>query len=201
MQSRSAMDRRFNASIGQVDELLAIYRYIHTNSGIAAKDHILRAALTMLVSSIDTSVHELVIRAIVSKLDDNRLAFNVDKQTISVQCVLHHDLAQRVIMAEADLRKQYTKETFRSSTQIETVLAEIGINKIWSRISPKFSKKPEDIKVRLDLMVRRRNQIVHEADLDSLQNVQRISIDMVEELYAFTKTFVNALFDEYQNLN
>jgi len=200
MPSKSLLDRRFAASVGQVDELLAIYRYIHTNSGIPAKDNILRAALTMLVSTIDTSVHELVVSAIMRKIGDDQLVFDLSKQTVSMQCVIVADSTQRIAMVEADLRRQYSKETFQSSRQLENVLASIGLNKIWSRLSVRLGKSAEEIKLQLDLMVRRRNQIVHEADLNGLHCLQPIAIEMVESLHSFTTEFVRALFDEYESL-
>ena len=199
MPSRSLVFRRFEASVGQVDELLAIYRYIHATSEIPPKDNILRAALTMLVSTIDTSVHELVISAVVRKLSDDRLVFDISKQVVSIQCILESEPSQRTAMAEADLRRQYSKETFQSSRQLETVLASIGVNKIWSRLSGRLGNTPEEIKLKLDLMVRRRNQIVHEADLDGFHCLQPISLEMVESLYGFTTQFVRALFDECES--
>lgn len=200
MPTRNLAFQRFDASVGQVDELLAIYRYIHANSEIPAKDNILRAALTMLVSAIDTSVHELVISAVVSKLTDGQHVFDISKQLVSIQCILEPESSQRIVMAEADLRRQYAKETFQSSRQLETVLASIGINKIWSRLSGRLGSTPQEIKLKLDLMVRRRNQIVHEADLDGFHCLQQISLEMVESLYEFTTQFVRALFAEYESL-
>jgi hypothetical protein len=200
MPFRALLDLRFSASVVQVDELLAIYRYIHANSEIPAKDNVLRAALTMLVSTIDTSVHELVISAILRKLSNDQLQFDISKQTISMQCVLQPDSVQRFAMVEASLRRQYSKETFQSSRQLENVFAGIGINKIWSRVSARLGKTAEEIKLQLDLMVRRRNQIVHEADLDGLHCLQPISIGLLDDLHAFTISFVRALFDEYGSL-
>jgi hypothetical protein len=200
MPTRNLAFQRFDASVGQVDELLAIYRYIHANSEIPAKDNMLRAALTMLVSAIDTSVHELVISAVVRKLIDGQHVFDISKQLVSIQCILEPELSQRIVMAEADIRRQYAKETFQSSRQLETVLASIGINKMWSRLSSRLGNTPEEIKLKLDLMVRRRNQIVHEADLDGFHCLQQISLEMVESLYKFTTQFVRALFAEYESL-
>jgi len=143
----------------------------------------------MLVSAIDTSVHELVVSAIVRKLNDDQLTFDISKQTISIQCVL-----------VADLRRQYSKVTFQSSRQIEAAFTSISVNKIWRRVSTRLGKSPEEVKLQLDLMDRRRNQIVHEADLDGLHRLQALSIEMMEDLHTFTTAFVNAIFDEYQSL-
>lgn len=200
MHARSLLDRKLRASVGQVDELLAIYRFLHSNAAPSAKDNVLRAALTMLVSTIDTSVHELIVSAVIRRVADDRLPFDITKQTISMQCLLIVDPEQRAAAVEADLRRQYSKETFQSSRQLEAALANIGVSKIWNRISARLGKAPEQIKLELDLMVRRRNQIVHEADLDGLHSLQPISISMLDNLYTFTTTFVTALFDEYETL-
>jgi hypothetical protein len=200
MQTRSLLNSRFRSSIEQVDELLAIFRYIHKNSDIPAKDNILRAALTMLISTIDTSVHELVIGAILKGLTENRTVFDISKQTIDIRCILELDPCLRISMVESDLRRRYSRETFQSSRQIESALSAVGINRIWTRLSSRLSKTPDEIKLQLDLMVRRRNQIVHEADLDAFHNRQQISLLTVEDLHRFTTVFVGALFDEYASL-
>ncbi len=200
MPTRNWASERFDASVGQVADLLAIYRYIDAKSEIPVKDHILRAALTMLVSAIDTSVHEIVISAVVRKLIDSQHVCDISKQLVSIQCILEPELAQRIVMAEADIRRQYAKDTFQSSRQVETALASIGINKIWSRLSKRLGNTPEEIKLKLDLMVRRRNQIVHEADLDGFHCLQHITLGMVESLHEFTALFVRELIAEYESL-
>jgi hypothetical protein len=154
----------------------------------------------MLVSTIDTSVHELVIGAVLKELTDPRAIFDINKQKIGIRCILETNASLRLTMVEADLRMQYSRETFQSSNQIESALSAVGINRIWTRLSPRLNKRAEDITLRLNLMVRRRNQIVHEADLDAHHNPQQISLSMIEELYCFTTEFVNSLFDEYSNL-
>jgi hypothetical protein len=188
------------ASVGQVEELLAIYRFLHVNSAPNAKDHVLRAALTMMVSTIDTTAHELIVTSIMRKMSNNELPFDITKQTISLQCLSITNVSQRTAAIEADLRRQYSKETFQSSRQLETALANIGINKIWSRLAARLGKTPEQIKLELDLMVRRRNQIVHEADLDGFHCLHPITISTIENLFAFTNLFLVGLFDEYEAL-
>ncbi len=200
MPYRNLPFRRFEASVSQVDELLAIYRYIHANSAIPAKDNILRAALTMLVSAIDTSVHELVISALVRRLTNKINSFDISKQFVSIQCILETEPSLRIAMAESDIRKQFSKETFQSSRQIEAALSSIGINRIWTRLSAHLRDRPDEIKLKLDLMVRRRNQIVHEADLDGFHCLQQIHLEMVEDLQKFTTQLVRALFAEYESL-
>jgi len=199
MATRPQLGSRFRASISQIDELLAIYRFIHASSSMPAKDNVLRAALTMLVSAIDTSIHELVVGLILGKIENPLSDSDLSRQKIGIHCMLETDPVLRLAKVEADLRMQYSKATFQTSNQIESALAEIGINKIWTRLSSRLNKRPEDVKLRLNLMVRRRNQIVHESDLDVYHNPQQISLEMIEELYEFTSEFVGALFEEFSN--
>jgi hypothetical protein len=155
MPYRRSLNSRFETSISQVDEILTIHLYLHSVPVTQVTDNLLRAALTMLVSAIDTSIHELIINAVMFEL---------------------------------------------SSRQIEGALAKIGIKKIWSKLSPVIGQAPDDIKIRLDLLVRRRNQIVHEGDLNHLHNLQVIERNDLDESLRFTKELMSGIIYEYTKL-
>ena len=84
MPYRTSLISRFESSISQVDELLAIHHYLHSVPVTQVTDNLLRAALTMLVSAIDTSVHELIINAIMFELREDKSVFQIDKVKIGV---------------------------------------------------------------------------------------------------------------------
>jgi len=200
MPYRTSLISRFEASISQVDELLAIHYYLQTVPVAEVPDNILRAALTMMVSAIDTSVHELIINGIMFEIKESKSIFNLDKVKIGVLASRESDHDTRVRLIESDLRRQFAKESFQSSRQIETSLAQIGITKIWTKLSSMIGQPPEDIKIKLDLLVRRRNQIVHEGDLDHLHSLRDIEREVLDESLKFTKLLVNGMIDEFTKL-
>lgn len=200
MQYRILLESRYKATIAQVDEMLAIYRFLDTNSEIPVKDNLLRASLTMLVSAIDTTIHELVISAIMIELREQKSIFKINKFNINISCIFENETNVQFNLVELDLRKQFTKSSFQSSRQIETVLSSIGISKIWNRLTSKFNDTSDNIKRKLDLMVRRRNKIVHEGDLDSFHCLQPIDEVTIKELYKFTNLFIIGIFDEFDSI-
>ncbi len=200
MPYRMNLNLRFESSISQVSELLATHQYLHSDVINNVTDNILRASLTMLVSAIDTSVHELIISAVLFELKENKSIFNLDNIKVGLITSKELDVDARLRLIESDLRRQFSKESYQSSTNIENALAKIGIKKIWKKMSSTLNKSPEDIKIKLDLLVRRRNQIVHEGDLDHLHNIREIFREDLDDSFAFTKELVNGMISEYINL-
>lgn len=200
MPYKTGLISRFEAAITQVDELLAIHHYLQAAPVTEVTDNILRAALTMMVSAIDTSVHELIISAIMFEIKEDKSIFKLNNIKIGALASKESDKDIRVRLIESDLRRQFSKESFQSSRQIENSLAQIGITKIWTKLSVTLGQPPEDIKIKLDLLVHRRNQIVHEGDLDHLHSIRDITREDLDGSLAFTKDLVTGLIDEYINL-
>lgn len=200
MPYKSNLISRFEASISQVHELLAIHLYMQKSLASNVTDHILRAALAMIVSSIDTSIHELIINAILFEIKENRSIFDICNIRIGALAFKEIDKDMRVRLIESDIRRQFSKDSYQSSRQIECALAQIGMTKIWTKLSVTIGQQPEDIKLKLDLLVRRRNQIVHEGDLDHLHSLRDISRNDLEESLHFTINLVAAIIHEYVTL-
>jgi len=200
MPYKTSLITRYESTITQVEELVAIHNFLQSVPTTQVTDNILRAALTMLVSAIDTSIHELVINAVLFELKEERSIFNLDKILIEISVSRESDFDQRLRLIEACLRQNYSKESFQSSRKIEITLAKIGITKIWSRLASSLGMSPEDIKIKLDLLVRRRNQIVHEGDLDHLHCLREISREDLLQSLEFTKALISEIISEYCKL-
>ena len=89
----------------------------------------------MLVSAIDTFVHELIINAILFEIAEEKSVFDLKKISIPIETLKAPSDEQRTIAIANSLRKQYGKESFQSSVKIESALAAIGITKIWKSLS------------------------------------------------------------------
>jgi hypothetical protein len=200
MPYKTSLLSRFGATMAQVDEILAIHKYLETLPAKQIADNLLRAALTMLVSAIDTSIHELIISAIMYELREDKSIFQIEDVKVSVYVYKEADLEERLRLIESELRRQYAKESFQSSRQVENVISKIGISKIWSKLSDILGQSPEDIKRKLDLLVHRRNQIVHEGDLDHLHNLQVIQRQDLDVSLQSTRDMVNAIIKVYTDM-
>ena len=200
MPYKTSLISRFEASISQVDELLAIHHYLQSAPVTEVADNILRASLTMMVSAIDTSIHELIINAVMFEIREDKSIFTLSNIKVGALAAKESNAVIRTRLIESDLRRQFAKESFQSSRQIESSLAQIGITKIWTKLSSTLKQSPEDVKIRLDLLVRRRNQIVHEGDLDHLHSIRDINRQDVYDSLAFTKNLVEGIIDEYGKL-
>jgi hypothetical protein len=200
MAYKTSLISRFEASISQVNELLAIHHYLKSAPVTQVTDNILRASLTMMVSAIDTSIHELIISAILFEIKEDKSVFKLENVKVGALVSKESDRDTRIRLIESDLRRQYSKDSFQSSRQIENSLAQIGITKIWTKLASSLAQPPEDIKLKLDLLVRRRNQIVHEGDLDHLHNIRDIDRADLDESLKFTKDLVVGIINEYTDL-
>ena len=200
MPYRSSLLLRFNLSISQVEELLLIHNYLQAVPATQVTDNILRAALTMIVSAIDTCIHELMVNAIMFEMKENKSIFKINNINVEISISREQNQEDRLRLIESALRRQFAKEAFQSSRQIESALATIGISKIWRTLSATIGNSPEAIKLKLDLLVRRRNQIVHEGDLDHLHNLRDIGRQDIENALNFARELVSGIMDEYTKL-
>lgn len=200
MPYKNRLTSRFAGAISQVDELLKVHQYLQVVPAKSVADHLLRASLTMIVSALDTLVHELIINAIIFELKEGQSAFNITGITIDISVIATPSGDNQLRIIESNLRRQYAKQSFQSSRQIEGALASVGIKKIWKKLEPRFNQTPEDIKTRLDLIVRRRNQIVHEGDLDQLHNLHEIERSDIENACEFCKLLASGIIDEFKNM-
>jgi hypothetical protein len=63
------------------------------------------------------------------------------------------------------LQGQLLQETFQSYEQVGNAFALAGIRKAWGQVAAHLTDQPSAIKSRLNRLVHRRNQIVHEGDI------------------------------------
>ena len=196
MQYSERLNNRFKGAIAQVNEMLAIHRYLNGSALDKLPDHLLRSSLMMAVSAVDTLVHEIVINAIIYEFIERKNKFNINNIIIELNTFKAGDDIQ-LSLIEGNLRRQYAKQSFQSARQIEGALASVGIKKIWSRLSSSLGQSPEEIKLRINVIVRRRNQIVHEGDLDLLHELHEICRSDIEDSIRFYKSLAAGLIHEF----
>lgn len=154
-----------------------------------------RMALVMAVAAIDSYMHAVILRRIadVRKRADlpkalarQEIPFSeiADLADTSIDARHNNRLSRPWVQVKTSLQKRLLKETFQTSEQVANALAMAGVDKAWSKIAPELGEKPEDVKKRLDSLVHRRNQIVHEGDMKRASRPQRLKFNDIDHVKA-----------------
>jgi hypothetical protein len=168
----------------------------------------------MSVAAIDSYMHWLVFR----RLSDVRREGDLPKPLakFSVPFADLASLADALIAARREgkdirpwvqvkntVQKELLRETFQSYEQVANALALAGVEKGWSRIATKMTCSAGDIRERLNRLVHRRNQVVHEGDITRASRPQSLrynsidhdavltDVDWVEQLLISIEAVVN----------
>lgn len=169
---------------------------------------LLRSALVASVSALDRYMHDIVVNRALkllnrSKKDVPRKLKNLDlpvSVTFDAMKKLRSDHNSRPgIQVKKAIQDRLHKQTFQSSNEIDDCAALIGKRKIWSEIGTKMpnSLSGESVQKNLNDIVRRRNQIVHEADLERKISANKDTLRAIKRKDAsdaieFISDFVNA---------
>jgi len=99
-----------------------------------------------------------------------------------------------------DLQTQLHREqTFQSASDVENAVQMLGIKDFWNSVATEFSngKAPGELQDDLRRIVQRRNQIVHEADIELQQRAREIKLRDIsrsdaEQAIEFIDKFIRA---------
>lgn len=149
-----------------------------------------RTAIVMAVAAVDSYMHWLVFR----RLSDVRREGDLPKSLAKLN-VRFSDLASLAdalisarqanreirpwVQVKNSVQKELLTETFQSFEQVSNALALAGIEKGWSKTATKLGCSATDIKERLNRIVHRRNQIVHEGDITRASRPQKLKYNQL----------------------
>ena len=194
IQAKSNFDRNLSYvnDIGSIyDEVVRLAPTLTTQAS-----QLLRSQFVLLVSALDTYIHDIVRIGILQVYQGVRpVSKNLGKLSFTYNDLSELE-AQSPMMKtptlEQIIRRINSEDSYQSSKSIEYALGLIGITGIWSKLSPRLMMQPDEIKTKLDLIVRRRNQIAHESDYNPItgeqQNINKDELDT-------TKAFICLLID------
>lgn len=139
-----------------------------------------RLSIVMAVAALDTYMHRLIIERVythqglpggLARLDVSfeQLLAQAD-ETASAARHSPHNSRPRVGV-KRQLRDRLLRETFQSYEAVSRALGMVGRSGDWPAIGAQMSppQQPSDIKRRLNRIVTRRNEIVHEGDYERLE--------------------------------
>ena len=158
--------------------------------------YILRAEYVLVISALDNYLHSIVRR----KLRDAFFSAQVLPKGFNLPieiCRLIRNEADAGIqqsLLDSALRYCLEKDSFQSPKNVKYALGLIGFSQIWKHISLIIGDTPQHIKDRLALIIKRRNQIAHEADIDCSTGMLRsIDLQTVLDYRDFLKCLVSAI--------
>jgi len=191
--------------IEQVRDNLARIRAIHgyylafsqSLTPVADISDILRAEIVLLVSALDHYVHEATRVGMLEAYDGVRPhtpAFL--KYGVSVDSLLQSSTGiPGSALLDSEVRTRHSLLAFQKPDKIADAIRLYSAVELWPQVAAEMGEKVEDIKLRLKLLVERRNKIAHEADLDpSFPGIRwPITPAMVEESIDFISRLCEAI--------
>lgn len=160
---------QFRTNINQVKNLAGIYSALEqSTTQVLDLSDILRAEMVMAVSTLDYFIHGTVEEGMIEIYQGTRPKteayedFEISLSNVPIVIVNPQD----TIWLKDQIRKNLGHLSFQKSEKISNILKLITDKKIWFEVSTILNKPQSDIILKLDLIVNRRNQIAHQADMD-----------------------------------
>ena len=160
---------QFRQNIDRLNTLFGMHTAIRSRVTPALDpSDILRAAIVLGVSALDQLVHEVVRVGMLEAYAGSRpetdalRRFEVSFASVRVATTS----PARLDWFDAEVRSRHAFLTFQRPDKIADAVRLISDVQLWQTVAQAMNSRPEDIRRRLDLIVTRRNQIAHEADMD-----------------------------------
>jgi len=192
----------FEQNIIRVKNLGTIYESINlqTTPSLDLSD-ILRAQYVMLVSALDHFIHELVRFGMIEIYNKNRKAtkkfqefiFSTKKDILFKKAIMEE---KSDVWLNHQIRYRNGFKSFQEADKIQEAMFLIIDTDIWKEVADNLDNDINQIKRRLNLIIDRRNQISHEADIEpTYQELRTIYIDDVQDSILFIESLVEVIFN------
>jgi len=160
---------QFRQNIDRLKTLFGMHTAIRSRVTPALDpSDILRAAIVLSVSALDQLVHEVVrvgmLEAYARARPETDAFRRFEVSVASVRLAMMSGVS--VDWFDAEVRSRHAFVTFQRPDKIADGIRLISDVQLWQTIAQAMNARPEDIRRRLELVVDRRNQIAHEADMD-----------------------------------
>lgn len=168
----------FEAVWSRCAELSTLHAYLANNvSGALSPDELLRAEWVARLSALDLYVHELVTQRMFDIFEGRRppsvayLRFQISNETLD-RIRAASSLSDAGAAFDLEIRNQFSRMTFQEPEKIADAVRLCSTIELWNAVALKLGATPatqatkaQSLKKDLSLIVRRRNRIAHEGDL------------------------------------
>ena len=186
----------FDDQITSLRSLSSIHQYLDENAVFMDASALLRSEYVLIVSAFDNYLHNLVRRKIRDNFFNSQFLPPNLSLPITTYLSIHNETSTTIQqqLLDASLRALLEKDSFQSPKSVEYALGLINIKSIWSKVAPIMGDTAEHVRDRLAIIVQRRNQIAHEADIDpSTATLRVINMQTVEDCRDFIQKLVGAV--------
>ena len=173
-----------------------MYEYLQNNAAALDSTALLRAEYVLIISAFDSYLHNVVRK----KLSNNFLAGELSgcdiKLSLESFSIINSatNINEKKQLLDLEIRKALEKDSYQSPKSVDYAMDAIGIKKIWRKSESVFNDTGEHIKDQLSLIIKRRNQIAHESDIDFLSGELRtIDSQTVDECRNFITKLVTSI--------
>ena len=196
----------FEQNIIRVKNLGEIYDSLNfqTTPTLDLSD-ILRAQYVMLVSALDHFIHELIRFGMVEIYNGERretkkfkeFILSIDKNILFQKAIME---AKSDVWLNHQIRHRNGFKSFQEADKLKEAMSLIIDTDIWEEVANKLEDDVLQIKRKLNLIIDRRNQISHEADIEpTYQELRIIYIDDVKDSIIFIESLINVIFNFCNN--
>ena len=195
---QAAIDQ-FRRNIQRVRNLGAIYQALsaQTTQALDLSD-LLRSELVMAVSTLDHYIHELVRLGMLEAYQGNRVQTDAFLRfQITLSGALEAVNAQgNDGWLEDQIRTSHSYRSFQTPDNIADAVRLVSDVQLWDSVATQMGAPPQNIRAQLRLIVNRRNQIAHEADIDPSLGGRSWPIDFTgaDEAVTFTERLAEAIY-------
>ena len=192
----------FNSNMALANEAGSVYDFLKgAVGGPVNYDDILRFWIVNSVSAIDKLVHDLVRNGMVEIFSGLRTPtpkYLAEPVALSlVNQLMSSQTPPAVVVFEQSIRAKLKVLTFQDPDKVADGLSYIwGEGQKWQKIAAAIGMEDQPARVKLKLIVSRRNAIVHEADQDPITH-EKLSISRAEcaDVADFLQKVGNAICD------
>ena len=188
----------FCQNIRNAEDMLALYKSMNECTGGALElDDLLRSCIVFSVSALDWYIHEVVKVGLIQIIKRERAITPSSKSfSISFDCLIDiMNNEDSIPYIQNQIIQNNGWKSFQRATKVSDALRLIFDKNIWEEVAVLVNMDNGDIKIKLDLIVERRDKIVHECDLNpTYPNLKwDINEEMVKESVDFIKLIVKKI--------
>lgn len=186
----------FDQQMTLLHSLSSIYQYLQGTANLMDTTYLLRAEYVLIISAFDNYLHSIVRHKLRTAFFSTQTLPKEFNLPIEICRLIRNESSESIQqdILDSALRQHLEKDSFQSPRSVEYALGLIGVNHIWKQASLVIGDTPDHIRNQLALIIKRRNQIAHEADIDYYTTTLRsIDLQTVIDCRSFLENLVSSI--------
>jgi hypothetical protein len=178
----------FKIEVDGAKYLLGLAQILRRADAAADVTEIYRAALVKTVSGYDKFIHDLVYRGMLEAAYGRRRQTDAfGRFRVSVLASLSAASGELIdTWFGSEIVSNHGYLAFQMCEKVADAVRLISDVQLWNEISRKMRVGSPDLKAQINWVISRRNQIVHEADIDPVVKTEKRGITKQEALKSIT---------------